>query len=70
MAELVRDSDLPASWVVSALLLVMMAALNVAPGYRWRMLAAGTVTAALFAWRELRFASRSWTFGCSAGTGR
>jgi MFS family permease len=34
---------------------VMMAALNVAPGYRWWMLAAGTLIAALLAWRELRF---------------
>lgn len=34
----------------------MMAALNVVPGYRWWMLGAGTAVAALFAWRELRFA--------------
>ncbi len=56
VAELVRDSDIPGILgFVSALLLVMMAALNVAPGYRWWMLAAGTVIGALFAWRELRF---------------
>jgi MFS family permease len=57
VAELVRDSDLPGiAGFIGALLLVMMAALNVAPDYRWWMLAAGTVIAALFAWRELRFA--------------
>jgi MFS family permease len=56
VAELVRDSDIPGILAfVSALLLVMMAALNVAPGYRWWMLAAGTLIAVLFAWRELRF---------------
>jgi len=56
VAELVRDSDIPGILgFVSALLLVMMAALNVAPGYRWWMLAAGTAIGALFAWRELRF---------------
>ncbi|WP_461174123.1 MFS transporter [Arthrobacter sp. Z1-9] len=55
-AELLRDSDLPGILgFVAALLLVMMAALNVAPGYRWWMLAAGTAVGALFAWRELRF---------------
>lgn len=56
VAELLRDSDIPGILAfVGALLLVMMAALNVAPGYRWWMLAAGTAIAALFAWRELRF---------------
>jgi MFS family permease len=56
LAELIRDSDIPGILAfVTALLLVMMAALNVAPGYRWWMLAAGTAIAALFAWRELRF---------------
>jgi MFS family permease len=56
VAELVRDSDLPGILgFVAALLLVMMAALNVAPGYRWWMLAVGTAIGALFAWRELRF---------------
>jgi MFS family permease len=56
VAELVRDSDIPGILgFVSALLLVMMAALNAAPGYRWWMLAAGTAIGALFAWRELRF---------------
>lgn len=56
MAELLRDSDIPGIFAfVAALLLVMMAALNVVPGYRWWMLAAGTAITALFAWRELRF---------------
>lgn len=57
VAELLRDSDIPGILgFVTALLLVMMAALNVLPGYRWWMLGAGTAVAALFAWRELRFA--------------
>ena len=56
VAELLRDSDIPGILgFVSALLLVMMAALDVAPGYRWWLLAAGTAIAALFVWRELRF---------------
>lgn len=56
LAELIRDSDIPGILAfVTALLLVMMAALNVAPDYRWWMLAAGMAIAALFAWRELRF---------------
>jgi MFS family permease len=56
VASLLRDSDLPGILAfIGALLLVMMAALNVAPGYRWWMLAAGTALAGLFAWRELRF---------------
>jgi MFS family permease len=55
-AALVRDSDIPGILgFVSSLLLVMMALLDVAPGYRWLLLGAGTLTAALFAWRELRF---------------
>ncbi|MFJ6312589.1 MFS transporter [Pseudarthrobacter oxydans] len=57
VAELLRDSDIPGILgFVTALLLVMMAALNVVAGYRWWMLGAGTSVAALFAWRELRFA--------------
>ena len=57
VAELLRDSDIPGILgFVTALLLVMMAALNVVAGYRWWMLGAGTAVAALFAWRELRFA--------------
>ena len=57
VAQLVKDSDVPGiAGFIAALLLVMMAALNVAPDYRWWMLAAGTAVAALFAWRELRFA--------------
>ncbi|WP_258805039.1 MFS transporter [Pseudarthrobacter sp. NS4] len=56
VAALLRDSDIPGILAfVVALLLVMMAALNVAPGYRWWMLAVGTGIAAVFAWRELRF---------------
>jgi MFS family permease len=56
VAELLRDSDIPGILgFVTALLLVMMAALNVLPGYRWWMLAAGTAITGLFAWRELRF---------------
>lgn len=56
VAQLLRDSDIPGILAfVAALLLVMMAVLNVFPAYRWWMLAAGTVIAALFAWRELRF---------------
>ncbi|WP_285241416.1 MFS transporter [Pseudarthrobacter sp. MEB009] len=56
VASLLRDSDLPGILAfIGALLLVMMAALNVAPGCRWWMLAAGTALAGLFAWRELRF---------------
>lgn len=56
VAQLLRDSDIPGILgFVAALLLVMMAALNVFPAYRWWMLAAGTVIAAVFASRELRF---------------
>lgn len=56
LPELLRDSDIPGILTfTTALLLIMMAALNAAPGYRWWMLAAGTVVAVLFAWRELRF---------------
>ncbi|MFJ5862603.1 MFS transporter [Pseudarthrobacter sp. NPDC092439] len=56
MAELLRDSDIPGiTAFIAAMLLVMMSALNVAPDYRWWMLAAGTVIGGLFAWRELRF---------------
>jgi predicted MFS family arabinose efflux permease len=53
---LVRDSDIPGILgFVGSLLLVMMALLDVAPGYRWWLLGAGTVIAALFVWRELGF---------------
>lgn len=56
LAELLRDSDIPGILgFVSSLLLVMMALLDVAPGYRWWLLGAGTLVAALFAWREFRF---------------
>jgi MFS family permease len=56
LAELVRDSDIPGILgFVGSLLLVMMALLNVVPEYRWWILGAGTLIAALFVWRELRF---------------
>jgi MFS family permease len=56
LARLARDSDIPGiAGFVGSLLLVMMALLDVAPGYRWWLLAAGTVLAGLFVWRELRF---------------
>ena len=45
LAQLVRDSDIPGiAGFVGSLLLVMMALLDVAPGYRWWMLGAGTVS--------------------------
>ncbi|CAM3091428.1 Multidrug resistance protein stp [Arthrobacter ulcerisalmonis] len=53
---IVRDSDIPGiAGFIGAMVLVMMAALDVAPGYRWWMLGGGTVLAGLFVWRELRF---------------
>lgn len=56
LARLAKDSDIPGiAGFVGSLLLVMMALLDVAPGYRWWMLGAGTAIAALFVWRELRF---------------
>jgi MFS family permease len=56
LARLAKDSDIPGiAAFVSSLLLVMMALLDVAPGYRWWMLGAGTLIAGLFVWRELRF---------------
>ena len=56
LAELVRASDIPGILgFVTSLLLMMMALLNVLPDYRWWLLGAGTVIAALFVWRELRF---------------
>ena len=56
LARLAKDSDIPGiAGFVGSLLLVMMALLDVAPGYRWWLLGAGTVLAALFVWRELRF---------------
>ncbi|QYF91131.1 MFS transporter [Arthrobacter sp. PAMC25284] len=54
--ELLRDSDIPGILAfVGALVLVMMALLNVAPGARWWLLASGVLLAGLFVWRELRF---------------
>jgi MFS family permease len=56
LARLAKDSDIPGiAGFVGSLLLVMMALLDVAPGYRWWLLAAGTVLAGLFVWREFRF---------------
>ena len=56
LARLARDSDIPGiAAFVGSLLLVMMALLDVAPGYRWWLLGAGTAIAGLFVWRELRF---------------
>lgn len=55
-SELLRDSDLPGiAAFIGALVLVMMALLNVLPDYRWGLLAGGLLLAALFAWRELHF---------------
>jgi len=56
VADLVRDSDLPGIGAfIGALALVMMALLNVLPGYRWWLLGAGVLLAVLFTVRELRF---------------
>lgn len=56
LARLAKDSDIPGIvGFVGSLLLVMMALLDVAPGYRWWLLGAGTVLAGLFVLRELRF---------------
>jgi MFS family permease len=56
LSALIRDSDIPGILAfVASLMLAMMALLNVMPGFRWWLLGAATVIAALFAWRELRF---------------
>ncbi|KQN84421.1 MFS transporter [Arthrobacter sp. Leaf69] len=55
-SELLRDSDIPGILAfIGSMVLVMMALLNVLPGYRWWLLGAGTLLAVLFVWRELRF---------------
>jgi MFS family permease len=55
-SELLRDSDIPGILAfVGSMVMVMMALLNVLPGYRWGLLGAGTLLAVLFIWRELRF---------------
>ncbi|WP_426976307.1 MFS transporter [Pseudarthrobacter sp. O4] len=56
-SELLRDSDIPGILAfLAAMVLVMMALLNVLPEYRWWLLGGGTLLAVLFVWRELRFA--------------
>ncbi|MCU1519324.1 MAG: Major Facilitator Superfamily protein, partial [Pseudarthrobacter sp.] len=56
LSELLRDSDIPGILAfLGAMVLAMMALLNVLPGYRWWMLGGGTLLAVLFVWRELRF---------------
>lgn len=56
VSELLRDSDIPGILAfLGAMVLVMMALLDVLPGYRWWLLGGGTLLAALFVWRELRF---------------
>ncbi|MFF2031162.1 MFS transporter [Arthrobacter sp. NPDC058192] len=56
VSELLRDSDIPGILAfLGAMVLVMMALLNVLPGYRWWLLGAGTLLTVLFVWRELRF---------------
>ncbi len=57
LRAVLHDSDMPGIMAfIGALVLVMMAVLDVLPGFRWVLLAAGSVAAAMFAWRELRFA--------------
>lgn len=56
VSELLRDSDLPGIGAfIGALVLVMMALLNVLPAYRWWLLGGGLLLAVLFTVRELRF---------------
>ncbi|MBT1002292.1 MFS transporter [Paenarthrobacter sp. DKR-5] len=56
VGTLVRDSDVPGILAfVGSLVLLLMALLNVAPGYRWLLLAGSVVLGVLFAVRELRF---------------
>lgn len=57
VSELLRDSDIPGILAfLGSMVLVMMALLDVLPGYRWWLLGGGTLLAVLFVWRELRFA--------------
>ncbi|MDQ0822506.1 MFS family permease [Arthrobacter sp. V4I6] len=57
VSELLRDSDIPGIVAfLGVMVLVMMALLDVLPGYRWWLLGGGTLLAVLFVWRELRFA--------------
>lgn len=56
-SELLRDSDIPGILAfLGAMVLVMMAVLNVLPAYRWWLLGCGMLLAVLFVWRELSFA--------------
>jgi MFS family permease len=56
-SELLRDSDIPGILAfLGALVLMMMALLNVLPDVRWWLLGGGTLLTVLFVWRELRFA--------------
>jgi len=56
-SELLRNSDIPGILAfLGALVLIMMAVLNVLPGVRWWLLGGGTLLAVLFVWRELKFA--------------
>lgn len=53
---LLRDSDIPGILgFIGALVLLLMALLDVAPGLRWWLLGGAMLLALLFVWRELRF---------------
>ncbi len=54
IGELVRSSDLPGiGGFTLTLVLLLMGMLDALPGYRWVLLGAAPLAAALFAWREL-----------------